>query len=66
MFKDKYYRPDEVAEALSVDKSTVYRLCKDLDDPMPAIRLGGKGPLRIHGVGLNEWLKRRKVNPGDE
>lgn len=62
---DRYYRPDEVAELLSVDKTTVYRMIRDIDDPLPAIKLVGDRCLRIPGQGLSEWLERRRVNPED-
>lgn len=62
---DRYYRPDEVAELLSVDRSTVYRMIKDIEDPLPAIRLCGKGLYRIHGNDLKAWMDRHQVNPED-
>lgn len=60
---DRYYRPDEVAELLSVDRSTVYRLISDTDDPLPAVKICQK--LRIPGQELSEWLERKRVNPED-
>lgn len=61
----RYYRPDEVAELLSVDKTTIYRLIRDIDDPLPAIKLNGERCLRIPGQELSEWLERRRVNAED-
>lgn len=63
---DRYYRPDEVAELLSVHRSTLYRMINDTTDPLPAIKLPGDGKLRIPGKELSEWLERRRVNPEDE
>lgn len=62
---DRYYRPDEVAELLNVDKGTVYRMIRDTEDPLPAIKLTGDRHLRISGQELSEWLERRRVNPED-
>jgi excisionase family DNA binding protein len=64
MFRDdRCYRPDEVAEKLNIDKSTVYRMINDVEDPLPAYRLGTH--LRIHGKELNAYLERRKVNTAE-
>jgi excisionase family DNA binding protein len=60
----RYYRPDEVAEILNVDKSSIYRMIKDIEDPLPAIKLNG-GCLRIPGQELSEWLERRRVNSAE-
>jgi predicted DNA-binding transcriptional regulator AlpA len=65
VFKDKYYRPDEVAEILGINIVTVYRHIKDLSDPMPAVRLKNERCLRISGTELNKWLDRRRVNPDE-
>jgi excisionase family DNA binding protein len=63
---DKYYRPDEIAELLNVDKGTVYRLIRDIEDPLPALRLSKKGALRVAGRDLQEWMENHKVHPEDE
>lgn len=63
---DRYYRPDEVAEILSVHRSTLYRMINDTNDPLPAIRLTGEGKLRIPGKELSEWLERRRVRPDSD
>jgi excisionase family DNA binding protein len=63
---DRYYRPDEIAELLNVDKSTVYRMIKDVTDPLPAVRIGGNGLYRVHGRELQSWLERHRVKPEEE
>ena len=63
---ERYYRPDEIADLLSVDRCTVYRMIKDLNDPLPAMRIGGKGSLRVHGKDLAKWLEEHKVKPEEE
>lgn len=63
---ERYYRPDEIAEMLNVDRSTVYRLVKDVNDPLPAVRIGGNGPYRVHGADLQEWLGKHRVKPEEE
>lgn len=63
---DRYYRPDEVAELLGVDKCTVYRMIKNIEDPLPAVRIGEHGPLRVHGRDLQKWLDGHQVKPEDE
>ena len=62
---DRCYRPDEIARILNIDRSTVYRLINEIGDPMPAYKLSGTGALRALGSDLNEWLKRRRVQPED-
>ena len=65
-FNDRYYRPDEIAEALGVDRSTVYRMIRDPLDPLPAYRLTDKGPLRVHGRDIIQYLEEHKVQPENE
>jgi excisionase family DNA binding protein len=65
-FNDRYYRPDEIAEALNIDRSTVYRMIRDPLDPLPAYRLTDKGPLRVHGRDINQYLDEHKVQPENE
>lgn len=62
---ERYYRPDEVAELLNVDRSTVYRMIKDIDNPLPALRLCGRGLYRIHGKDLEVWMEKNMVTPED-
>ncbi len=65
-FNDRYYRPDEIAEALKVDRTTVYRMIKDVLDPLPAYRVNDRGPLRVHGNDINRYLEKHKVQPHNE
>jgi excisionase family DNA binding protein len=65
-FNDRYYRPDEIAEALKVDRTTVYRMIKDVLDPLPAYRVNDRGPLRVHGNDINRYLEKHKVQPENE
>ena len=62
-FKDRYYRPDEIAAVLNVARSTVYRMIRDIADPLPAYRINDKGPLRVHGKDINKYLESHKVRP---
>ena len=62
-FNDRYYRPDEIADMLNVDRSTVYRMIRDIADPLPAYRINDKGPLRVHGKDINKYLESHKVRP---
>ena len=62
-FNDRYYRPDEIADILNVDRSTVYRMIRDIADPLPAYRINEKGPLRVHGKDINMYLETHKVRP---
>ena len=62
-FKDRYYRPDEIAAVLNVARSTVYRMIRDIADPLPAYRINDKGPLRVHGKDINKYLVSHKVRP---
>jgi hypothetical protein len=52
-----------VAEILAADISTVYRLIRDFDDPLPAFRLKTNGQLRIHGNRANDYFDRHRVDP---
>ncbi len=66
LFKsDRSYRPDEIAKRLAVDISTVYRMIRDMDDPLPAFRPCGRA-LRVKGAEITKYLERRKVRPEDE
>ena len=62
-FKDRYYRPDEIADVLNVARSTVYRMIRDIAEPLPAYRINDKGPLRVHGKDINKYLVSHKVRP---
>ncbi len=63
---DRCYRPDEIADKLHVDVCTVYRMIKDIDDPLPAFRLNTNGQLRVYGRDLNSYLENHKVDPLNE
>ena len=64
MFDDtKCYPPYRVAEILSVDISTVYRLIRSIEEPLPAFRLKTNGQLRVHGKDLNTYFEDHKVDP---
>jgi len=62
---DRCYRPDEIADILSVSKRTVYRMISDISDPLPAFRPNGKY-LRVSGLELNNYLDKHKVIPEEE
>ena len=64
--QDRYYRPDEIAKLLNVDKGTVYRMIRNIEDPLPALRLSNNGPLRVAGRDLQEWMEKHRVRPEDE
>jgi predicted site-specific integrase-resolvase len=67
VFKEsRCYTPVNVAEILNVDISTVYRLIRDIDDPLPAFRLKTNGQLRVHGKEINKYLEDHKVDPLNE
>lgn len=66
LFGDRCYRPDEVAQKLGVSVKSIYRWVRDLDDPLPALRIQQRGPLLIPGNALNAWLGRRQVDPLEE
>ncbi len=59
------YRPDEIAKKLAIDICTVYRMIRDIDDPLPAYRPYGRA-LRVHGAEIVKYLERHKVKPEDE
>ena len=60
--ENRCYTPVRVAEMLSVDISTVYRLIRDIDDPLPAFRLKNNEQLRVHGKEINKYLEDHKVD----
>lgn len=64
--ESRCYTPVYVAEILNVDISTVYRLIRDIDDPLPAFRLKTNGQLRVHGKEINKYLEDHKVDPLNE
>lgn len=67
LFSDeRCYRPDEIAEILQVDVSTVYRMIKDLDKPLYAFRLAGNRQLRVWGGDLNAYVEQSRVKPEEE
>lgn len=50
-------RPDEVARALSVSRSGVYRLIGE--GQLPSVRVGKS--LRVPRVALERWIEQRTV-----
>ncbi len=60
------YRPDEIAGCLNVNISTVYRMIRSIEDPLPAFRLKSNGQLRVHGQSLNSYLATHQVDPLNE
>jgi|GEM_PF-373709 excisionase family DNA binding protein len=64
--EDRSYRPDEIADALKVDRSTVYRLIREISDPLPAYRIKEQGQLRCFGRDINKYLENHKVQPHNE
>ena len=53
-FKDRYYRPDEIADVLNVARSTVYR--KIAEGTFPS-----QVKISVHGAGwhesaINRWI----------
>lgn len=64
--ENRCYTPVRVSEILSVDISTIYRIIRDIDDPLPAFRLKTNGQLRVHGKELNSYFEDHKVDPLNE
>ncbi len=64
--ESKCYTPLRVSEILAVDISTIYRLIRDIDHPLPAFRLKSNGQLRVHGKEINKYLEDHKVDPLNE
>ena len=60
---ERNYRPDEIADILRVDRSSVYRWIRDILDPLPAFRTKDNGQLRCSGKDLNLYLLKHKVRP---
>lgn len=63
---DRGYRPDEIAEKLNVDRSTIYRMIRKVLNPLPAYRTKENGQLRCFGRDINNYLEHNKVRPEDE
>ena len=64
--ENRCYTPLRVSEILDVDISTIYRLIRDINDPIPAYRLKTNGQLRVHGKEINKYLEDHKVDPLNE
>ena len=60
---ERNYRTDEIADILRVDRSSVYRWIRDIENPLPAFRTKENGQLRCKGKDLNAYLDRHKVRP---
>ena len=60
---ERNYRPDEIADILRVDRSSVYRWIRDILDPLPAFRTKDNGQLSCAGKDLNDYLTKHKVRP---
>lgn len=62
---DEPLTPDEVAEFLKIDKTTVYKLCKE--GQIKSVKLGSihskKPHLRIFKRDLEEWIYKSKELP---
>ena len=61
--EERNYRTDEIADILRVDRSSVYRWIRDIENPLPACRTKENGQLRCKGKDLNAYLDRHKVRP---
>jgi len=61
--EDRCYTPLRVSQILSVDISTIYRIIRDINDPLPAFRLKNNGQLRVHGKELNKYFEDHRVDP---
>ena len=44
---ERNYRTDEIADILRVDRSSVYRWIRDIENPLPAFRTKENGQLRL-------------------
>jgi len=64
--EERCYSPVHVAEVLAIDTCTVYRMIRNIENPLPAFRLKSNGQLRVHGKDLNEYLRKNKVDPLNE
>ncbi|KQC07935.1 MAG: hypothetical protein APR54_00010 [Candidatus Cloacimonas sp. SDB] len=64
--ESRCYTPLRVSEILSVDITTVYRMIRCIEDPLPAFRLKNNGQLRVHGKDLNEYFESHQVDPLNE
>jgi len=62
----QYYRPDEVCEILSINKTTFYRKVGDIENPLPAIRINKGGSLRVPIEDFQKWIEKNKVDPVNE
>ncbi len=60
---ERNYRTDEIADILRVDRSSVYRWIRDIENPLPAFRTKENGQLRCSGKDLNLYLLKHKVRP---
>ena len=60
---ERNYRTDEIADILRVDRSSVYRWIRDIENPLPAFRTKENGQLRCKGKDLNAYLDKYKVRP---
>lgn len=63
---ERNYYPFQVADILEVHKSTIYRMIRDIDDPLPAFRLRRNGRLKINGRELNKFIEKHKINVLEE
>ena len=60
---ERNYCTDEIADILRVDRSSVYRWIRDIDNPLPAFRTKENGQQRCKGKDLNAYLDKYKVRP---
>ena len=63
---ERNYYPFQVAEKLEVHISTIYRMIKDIDDPLPAFKLRRNGRLKLNGRKLNKFIKEHEINTLEE
>jgi excisionase family DNA binding protein len=57
------YRPEEVAEILSISKSKVYSLIKDGELIAHCENGAGSKPVKVVSDSIAEYVKRHKVPP---
>ena len=61
--EERNYRTDEIADILRVDRSSVYRWIRDIENPLPAFRTKENGQLRCSGKDLNQYITKNQVKP---
>jgi predicted DNA-binding transcriptional regulator AlpA len=58
----KSYQRDEVMKDLEISRATFYRMVHRVNDPLPALKTGSNGYLRVPVKEFEEWKQKHWID----